>query len=212
MRMKLLLLGATGLVGSKTLKLALSSELVSTVIAPTRKPLAPSDRLVNPVGLDLEELIPTLMSYKPDAVVCALGTTQAIAGSKEAFRYVDYELPLAFGKAAYTAGVETYAIVTAMGASPDSMSFYYRTKGDVERDIQKIAFQSLTICRPSLVGGERNKARAAEGAVLGLLRFFAPILPKKLRINPADAIAAKLLDAVIVAKLGCRWINSQEMN
>jgi uncharacterized protein YbjT (DUF2867 family) len=212
MRMKLLLLGATGLVGSKTLKLALSSELVSTVIAPTRKPLAPSDRLVNPVGLDLEELIPTLMSYKPDAVVCALGTTQAIAGSKEAFRYVDYELPLAFGKAAYTAGVETYAIVTAMGASPDSMSFYYRTKGEVERDIQKIAFQSLTICRPSLVGGERNKARAAEGAVLGLLRFFAPILPKKLRINPADAIAAKLLDAVIVAKLGCRWINSQEMN
>ena len=210
--MKLLLLGATGLVGSKTLKLALSSELVSTVIAPTRKPLTPSDRLVNPVGLDLEEFVPSLMSYKPDAVVCALGTTQAIAGSKEAFRYVDYELPLAFGKAAYTAGVETYAIVTAMGASPDSMSFYYRTKGEVERDIQKIAFQSLTICRPSLIGGERNEARAAEGAVLALLRFFAPILPKKLRVNPADAIAAKLLDAVIVAKLGCRWINSQEMN
>lgn len=212
MRMKLLLLGATGLVGSKTLKLALSSELVSTVIAPTRKPLAPSDRLVNPVGLDLEEFVPSLMSYKPDAVVCALGTTQAIAGSKEAFRYVDYELPLAFGKAAYTAGVETYALVTAMGASPDSMSFYYRTKGEVERDIQKIAFQSLTICRPSLIGGERDEARAAEGAVLALLRFFAPILPKKLRVNPADAIAAKLLDAVIVAKLGCRWINSQEMN
>ena len=210
--MKLLLLGATGLVGSKTLKLALSSELVSTVIAPTRKPLTPSDRLVNPVGLDLEEFVPSLMSYKPDAVVCALGTTQAIAGSKEAFRYVDYELPLAFGKAAYTAGVETYALVTAMGASPDSMSFYYRIKGEVERDIQKIAFQSLTICRPSLIGGERDEARAAEGAVLALLRFFAPILPKKLRVNPADAIAAKLLDAVIVAKLGCRWINSQEMN
>ena len=210
--MKLLLLGATGLVGSKTLKLALSSELVSTVIAPTRKPLTPSDRLVNPVGLDLEEFVPSLMSYKPDAVVCALGTTQAIAGSKEAFRYVDYELPLAFGKAAYTAGVETYALVTAMGASPDSMSFYYRTKGEVERDIQKIAFQSLTICRPSLIGGERDEARAAEGAVLALLRFFAPILPKKLRVNPADAIAAKLLDTVIVAKLGCRWINSQEMN
>ena len=212
MKKKLLLLGATGLVGSKTLKLALASELVSTVIAPTRKPLAPGDRLVNPVGLDLEDLIPTLMSYKPDAVVCALGTTQAIAGSKEAFRYVDYELPLAFGRAAHTASVETYGIVTAMGSSPESMSFYYRTKGEVERDIQKIAFQSLTICRPSLIGGERNEARAAEGAVLALLRFFAPILPKKLRVNPADAIAAKLLDAVIVAKLGQRWINSQEMN
>jgi uncharacterized protein YbjT (DUF2867 family) len=156
--MKLLLLGATGLVGSRTLKLALANNAFSEVIAPTRKLLAPSDRLVNPVGPRLEELVPLLMSYTPDAVICALGTTQAKAGSKEAFRYVDYELPIALGKAAHTAGVETYAIVTAMGASPDSVSFYYRTKGEVERDIQEIGFRSLSICRPSLIGGERNDA------------------------------------------------------
>jgi uncharacterized protein YbjT (DUF2867 family) len=92
---------------------------------------------VNPVGSRLEELVPVLMSYKPDAVICALGTTQAKAGSKEAFRYVDYELPIAFGKAAHAAGVETFAIVTAMGASANSMSFYYRTKGEVERTSRK---------------------------------------------------------------------------
>lgn len=210
--MKLLLLGATGLVGSRTLKLALSNDAFSEVIAPTRKPLAPSDRLVNPVGPRLEELVPFLMSYQPDALICALGTTQAKAGSKEAFRYVDYELPIALGKAAHTAGVETCAIVTAMGASPDSMSFYYRTKGEVERDIQQIGFRSLTICRPSLIGGERNEARAAEGAALALLRFLAPILPKKFQVNPADVIAAALLDAVIAVKMGCRWVDSQEMN
>ncbi|WP_158938417.1 NAD(P)H-binding protein [Burkholderia sp. S171] len=210
--MKLLLLGATGLVGSRILKLALANDAFSEVIAPTRKALAPSDRLVNPVGPRLEELVPRLMSYTPDAVICALGTTQAKAGSKEAFRYVDYELPIALGKAAHAAGVETYAIVTAMGASPDSMSFYYRTKGEVERDIQEIGFRSLAICRPSLIGGERNEARAAEGAALTLLRFLAPLLPKKFRVNPADVIAATLLDAVIDAKVGCRWINAQEMN
>jgi uncharacterized protein YbjT (DUF2867 family) len=210
--MKLLLLGATGLVGSRTLKLALSNDAFSEVIAPTRKPLAPSDRLVNPVGSRIEELLPTLMSYKPDAVICALGTTQAIAGSKEAFRHVDYELPIAFGKAAHTAGVETYAIVTAMGASSGSMSFYYRTKGEVERDIQEIGFRSLTICRPSLIGGERNEARALEKGALTLFRLLGPILPKRFRVNPADVIASSLLDAVIVAKTGCRLINAEEMN
>jgi hypothetical protein len=45
-----------------------------------------------------------------------------------------------------------------------------------------------------------------------LLRFLAPILPKKFRVNPADAIAAALLDAVIVAKPGCRRIYAGEMN
>jgi uncharacterized protein YbjT (DUF2867 family) len=211
LKMKLLLLGATGLVGSRTLKLALSNDAFSEVIAPTRKPLAPSDRLVNPVTSRLEELAPVLMSHSPDAVVCALGTTRAKAGSKEAFRYVDYELPIAFGKAAHTAGVETYAIVTAMGASANSMSFYYRTKGEVERDIQQIGFRSLTICRPSLIEGERNEARGAERAVLTLIRLLAPILPKKFHVNPADVIAARLLDAIIVAKRGCHWIYAEEM-
>jgi uncharacterized protein YbjT (DUF2867 family) len=210
--MKLLLLGATGLVGSRVLQLALSNDVFSELIAPTRKALAPRDRLVNPGTSRLEELIPALMSYQPDAVICALGTTQAKAGSKEAFRYVDHELPVAFGKAAHAAGVKTYAIVTALGASADSMSFYYRTKGEVEGDLRRIGFRSLTICRPSLIGGERQEVRRAEGAALALIRLLAPILPKKFHVNPADVIAAALLDAVLVAKAGCRWIGAEEMN
>jgi uncharacterized protein YbjT (DUF2867 family) len=141
-----------------------------------------------------------------------LGTTREKAGSKEAFRYVDYELPVAFGKAAHFAGVETYAIVTALGASPDSMIFYSRTKGEVERDVQAIGFRSLTICRPSIIGGERNEARRAERAALALARLLAPILPKKFHVTPADAIAAALLNSVIVAKAGCRWILAEEIN
>lgn len=210
--MKLLVLGATGLVGSRTLKLALSNEAFSEVVAPTRKPLPPEERLVNPVGPRLEAFASALNSYELDAVICALGTTQKIAGSKQAFRHVDYELPVAFGKAAHAAGVQTYAIVTAMGASADSMIFYSRTKGEVERDIQQIGFQSLTICRPSLIGGERHETRTAESVGLMLTRFLTPVLPKKFRVNPADVIAAALIEAVIVAKTGCRWIYAEEMN
>jgi uncharacterized protein YbjT (DUF2867 family) len=211
--MKLLLLGATGLVGSRTLSLALSHEAFSEVIAPTRKSLVPNAKLVNPVGPELEQLVPLLVSsHKPDAVICALGTTQSKAGSKEAFRYVDYELPLVFARAMHALGVETYALVSAMGASTDSMSFYYRVKGEVERDIRRVGFRSLTICRPSLIDGERNETRAAEGAALVLLRILAPVLPKKLRVSPVDTIAAKLLEAVVGAKTGCHYIDSQEMN
>lgn len=209
--MKLLLLGATGLVGSRALQLALADGAVSEVIAPTRKPLAPHVKLVNLVGERLEELFPLLLSTKPDGIICALGTTQAKAGSKEAFRYVDYELPIALGSAAHAAGIPAYAIVTAMGASADSRSFYYKTKGELERDIQKIGFHSLTICRPSLIDGQRHEARAAEGAGLALLRLLAPILPKKFHVNPAEVIAARLLDAVIVARMGCCRVESQQM-
>lgn len=210
--MRLLLLGATGLVGSRTLALALSSDAVSAVIAPTRTPLTPHPKLVNPVESRLVDLLPAIASYQLDAVICALGTTQAIAGTKEAFLHVDYELPIAFGKAAHAAGVQTYAIVTAMGSSANSPFFYPRTKGEVERDIRAIGFQSLTICRPSLIGGERNETRRAEGAALKLARLLTPILPKKYRINPASSIAHALLNAAIASKPGCHWIGSEAMN
>jgi uncharacterized protein YbjT (DUF2867 family) len=210
--MRLLLLGATGLVGSKTLKLALSNHAFCEVIAPTRIPLAASERLVNPVSSRIEDLTSVFESHNPDAVICALGTTQAKAGSKKAFRYADYELPIAYGKAAHAAGVETFAIVTAVGASADSIFFYSKTKGEIERDIRAIGFRSLTICRPSLIGGERNETRRVEGVALTLARLLAPILPKKFHINQAEVIAASLIDSVIVGKAGCHWIFAEEMS
>ena len=209
--MKLLLLGATGLVGRHTLQLALANPAFSEVIAPTRTPLAAADKLLNPVVERLEEAIALLMAYPPDALVCTLGSTQAKAGSQQAFRHVDYALPLAFAKAAHAAGVPVYALVTAMGASPEAKSFYYRTKGELERDIAQIGLRSLVICRPSLIAGERQQHRAAEGAALMLLRWLAPVLPKKFHSNPAERIATALLDAVISAKSGTTVIGSRHM-
>jgi uncharacterized protein YbjT (DUF2867 family) len=211
-KMRLLLLGASGLVGSRTLELALSSDAISELMAPTRNPLAPDKKLLNPVGSRLADLLPAVDSFRPDAVICALGTTMATAGSKEAFLHVDYELPIAFGKAARGAGAKTFVLVSAMGASLDSRFFYPRTKGQVERDIMQIGFPSLTICRPSLIDGRRNETRRAEGAALTLARLLSPLLPKKFRVNPAESIAAALLDAAIAARPGCQWINSQEMS
>ncbi len=210
--MKLLLLGATGLVGSRTLKLALASPAISEVIAPTRKPLPPATGLTNPVAQRLETLVPLVAQWKPDAAICALGTTQAIAGSKAAFRHVDHELPVAFARAAHDAGVRSFAIVTALGASANSRFFYTRTKGEVERDIRQIGFRSLTICRPSLIGGERDEARRAEGMALTLARTLGPVLPKRFQVNPAGAIAAALLEAAMAGQAGCRWIGSEEMS
>jgi uncharacterized protein YbjT (DUF2867 family) len=210
--MRLLLLGATGLVGSTALKQALAKGAISEVVAPTRRPLAPQNKLVNPVNLRLEELARLVRSWNVDAAVCALGTTKAKAGSQEAFRNVDYTLPLVFTKAAHDAGVETFALVSAIGAATNSMFSYARTKGEVERDIQQIGFRSLTICRPSIIAGERSETRIAEGAFLAISGAIAPILPKKFHVNPAAVIAASLLDSVLIARPGCRWIFAEELN
>jgi uncharacterized protein YbjT (DUF2867 family) len=200
--MKILLLGASGLVGKNVLAKALAHPAIASVVAPTRRPLTPQPKLINPVSDHLESLLSEGMAWGVDGVVCALGTTIGKAGSKEAFREVDYVLPLAFARSAHEHGVETFVLVSASVASVRSALFYSRVKGEVERDIALVGFKSLTIVRPSLIGGERDEPRFGEGIAVRLMSIFAPILPKKFHVNPAPTIAAAILDAVTTAEPG----------
>ncbi len=125
--MKILLLGATGLVGKNVLVQAQAHSAITGVVAPTRQPLAPHPKLNNPVSDRLESLLGVTQGV--DGVVSALGTTIGKAGSKEAFREVDYVLPLAFARSAHEYGVKTFVLVSASFASVSSAMFYPRIKG-----------------------------------------------------------------------------------
>ncbi|HEY0163436.1 MAG TPA: NAD-dependent dehydratase [Edaphobacter sp.] len=210
--MKLLLLGATGLVGRNTLALALQHPKIELVVAPTRRPLQPHGKLLNPVASRLEDLLPELSSQSFDAMICATGTTMKKAGSKEAFRAIDYDLPLSFARMVRQQGATSLALVSAVGSSPDSSFFYPRVKGELERDIQSLGFPSLTILRPGLIGGEREEHRLAEEIASRLSGFLAPVLPKSFRINPASKIAAALVSAVVEAAPGLHYLRSADLS
>jgi uncharacterized protein YbjT (DUF2867 family) len=209
--MKVLILGATGLVGRNALAQALAHPAITQVIAPTRRPLTKQDKLMNPVAPKLELLLPEVTGWGPDAVICATGTTIKKAGSKEAFRSVDYDLPLSFARLAHQSGTQNFALVSAIGASVDSSFFYARVKGDLERDIREIGFGSLTIVRPSIIGGERDEVRLAEILVLKLSHALAPILPKRFCVNPAPKIAQALVNAIVNLEPGFHFRYSDSL-
>lgn len=203
--MKVLILGASGLVGRNALEQTLAHPSVTEVVAPTRKPLPPRSKLTNPVAEKLDLLVSEVTTWRVDSVICAMGTTIAKAGSKEAFREVDYVLPLLFARRAHREGAETFALVSAIGASAESSFFYPRTKGEIERDIKLVGFRSLTILRPSIIAGKRDESRFAEGVALWLSRMLAPILPKKFHMNPATKIGAVLVESVVAGEPGCHY-------
>lgn len=209
--MKILILGATGVVGKATLQQALADPRITQVIAPTRRNLPGHAKLVNPVSSELSLLLSEAEKWDVDAVICAIGTTIGKAGSKEAFRYVDYTLPISFAKLAYQQGTRTFVLVSSPGASLSIPLYYCRVKGEVERDIKEIGFNSLTIIRPGMIGGYREEFRLAESIVLPIAKFLHPLLPRGLRINPASNIAKVMIDAAIAHQPGQYMMTSRDL-
>ncbi|MFN3503508.1 MAG: NAD-dependent dehydratase [Allorhizobium sp.] len=208
--MHLLLLGATGLVGSHVLNLALADPRVSTVTAPTRRPLPERPSLSAPI-VDFDDLPEDPSIWSADAVICALGTTLKTAGSRERFRQVDHYYPLEIARLAKAHGARAFVLNSAKGADVKSLFFYSRVKGETERDILQLGFERTVLVRPGLIDGPRQEPRPMEQWAGRVLSMLNPILPSSLKANPPEAIARAMLDAAVSAAPGVTIVPSQDL-
>lgn len=208
--MKLIIVGATGLVGGHVLAQALASPAVTAVFAPARRPLPAHAKLQAPV-VDYETLPDDASLWRADAAICTLGTTLRQAGSQAAFRRVDHDYVLAVARLAHRHGTPAFVLNSAIGADSGSRFFYNRVKGEVEAALAGLGFASLTFVRPGLIGGNRDHSRPAERASLIAVRALGPVLPRRWRINPAERIAGALLEAAILRPPGIQVIPAQRM-
>jgi len=207
---RLLIAGASGLVGGQALTIALDDERIVHVVAPTRRPLLPHAKLENPI-VDFDALPSGADWWRVDAVVCALGTTIRDAGSQAAFRRVDVDYVVAVASCARAAGARSFALNSSLGADPAAGNFYLRCKGEAEEAVKGLGYPSLTVVRPSVIGGERERRRTMEHIGMRMLRAFAPLVPKRYRVAEAGVIASAMIDAALAAEPGCRTIESDAL-
>lgn len=207
--LRLLLIGSTGVVGQHVLRQALVAPQIGTVVALTRQPLVPHPKLTNPL-IDFRSLRAEDPWWAVDGVISTLGTTQRRAGSPEAFREVDHGYTLAVARLAHLQGASRFALTSSLGADVSARSFYLRTKGETERDIEQIGFLSLTIARPGLLGGVRSERRMSEDIGKVGLGWLGPLLPRRWRVSQPERVAQSLVDAVIAGKPGPRVIGSEQ--
>jgi uncharacterized protein YbjT (DUF2867 family) len=207
----LLLAGSTGLVGREIARLAAAD--------PQWQPLHLLARRAVPVpaGAQLLQVDFTALPALPAcrSACCALGTTMAVAGSKEAFRAVDFDAVLAFARAAQRAGVRRFAAVSALGASSGSTNFYNRTKGEAEEALAALGFETLIIARPSLLAGDRaslaQAQRTGERLALTVAGALAGLIPLAWRPVDAATVARALLRALGEGQTGHQVLESADL-
>jgi uncharacterized protein YbjT (DUF2867 family) len=192
--MTALLAGASGLVGRVLLAQLLDDDH-ATVIALLRRevPDLPRSKALRPLLVDFAAL-PALPAA--DELYITLGTTIKVAGSRPAFRAVDFDVVLAVARAAKQAGVRRMAVVSALGADARSLIFYNRVKGQAEQALRTLRFERLVIARPSLLAGPRRALgqarRLGEDLSLCVLQPLGTLVPAALR--PIDvAVVARAM-------------------
>ncbi len=186
------LAGATGLVGGHLLQQLLDDADIADVVALTRRALPiPHPKLV-PAVVDFTHLADFALPHVDDCFLC-LGTTIRAAGSQEAFRIVDFELPLAIAQMALAAGASRCFVVSAMGANAKSRVFYNRVKGELEDALNALPFRTVVAFRPSLLAGERAEYRAGEYAALAVLRPLGTLVPARWRPVDATTVARAMM-------------------
>ncbi len=207
--MRVLLVGATGLVGRECLHQLVADPAFERVLVLTRRPLPAEDRAqrVTEQVVDFERLESTVLSLPVDIVICALGTTIGKAGSQERFRAVDFGYPLATAKLALAQGARHYLLVSSLGANPGSRAFYPRVKGELEAAVSALPFRTVSIFRPSLLLGPRREFRMGERIAQGLAFLFPP----KWRAIEASDVAAAMLRVAKEDRPGRRIVESAEM-
>jgi uncharacterized protein YbjT (DUF2867 family) len=185
--MKIILFGASGMVGLGVLRECLLDPTVESVLVVGRSPLGQShdklrELIRREVG-DLADAADQLSGY--DACFYCLGVSSA--GMREAdYRRVTYDLTLAAAQtlvALNPAMTFIYVSGTGTDSTEQGRVMWARVKGATENALRRLPFKATCMFRPGIIQplhGIKSKTRsyrlfyAVTGPLLTLLRPFSP--------------------------------------
>ena len=181
-----LLIGATGLIGTQLLNQCLVDDYIDSVVAPTRKPLERQhSKLANPLFKDIDDL--DLEGFEINTLLCCFGTTRKKAGSAQAFEEIETHFMQTLLIKAKKANIKNVIFVSSLGANPNSLIHYSRVKAMIEDFALNLGFESLYILRPSLLLGHRNEDRFLEGLSIKISKKLKPLKKLALKSWPVES-------------------------
>jgi uncharacterized protein YbjT (DUF2867 family) len=212
--MKLLITGATGMVGSELLRQALTDPDVTSVVALSRRALdIQHPKLKTVIHKDFLDYSAVNHLFA-DCDVCAwcLGVSQ-LQVNREQYNIITYDYTITAAKAMLAANPEiNFVFVSGGGADQTgkAKTLFGKVKGKAEKDLTQMPFQKLIIARP---GGIQPIVKNPNAPFLyKIFYFFYPVFKI---ITPSKVITSvELAKAILIAaktKQGKVLLENQEL-
>jgi uncharacterized protein YbjT (DUF2867 family) len=208
--MKIALAGSSGEIGKKLLALINSDEgMHATILNRRHKDLVAEHTTQRIVDFDSIHQWP---DEEFDAVISCLGSTMKKAGSKKAFRKVDFDYVVNLAKWAKHSNTKQFHVVSASGANASSLFFYNRVKGDMEAAVSALGIAQVCIYKPGLLDSERAEKRSGERLMIKVFRGLNRFLPKRYRSVRVEQVARVIYEHIHRDEPGLHTITSDRFH
>jgi uncharacterized protein YbjT (DUF2867 family) len=176
MPFKVILVGASGLIGNHLLSNLISSDDISEITLLVRNKMGISNPKVVELVINFDEINQYSSKITGDIIFCCIGTTKSKTPDANNYRKIDLEYPLNLAKIGAENGVSQFHIISSLGASSESKNAYLKLKGELEKELKKLNIKSLHIYQPSFLEGKRKENRPLEKIMLPIMKLINPIL------------------------------------
>lgn len=208
-------LGASGAVGSVTLENILRFSGINKILLLGRRRLEVID------NSNLEQQIIDISdpaSYKGflmnfDTAICTLGVGEPSKISKDDFVKIDKTAVLDFAIACKKNGVKHFQLLSSIGVSSSSRSFFLRTKGELVEGLEALNFDRLSVFQPSMILTPTNRYGLSQAIVLKLwpkLNFLLQGNAKKYRGIKVEELGKAIANNVLTLGVGTEYVQYEQ--
>lgn len=206
-----IMMGATGAVGNQTLQQLLQMKAVGKITLLGRRDIADLD-----ASFVTQHLIDIFnpQSYRifvsnHTTAICTLGVGQPSKVSKETFTKVDKRAVLDFAQVCKDAGVLHFELLSSVGISSNSSSFFLRTKGELVDELKTLNFDRLSIFQPSMILTPENRYGISQAIILALWPFISKMMIgalKKYRGIKVEILGKAIANNILRNKSGTEML------
>lgn len=177
-RKSVVMMGATGAVGTQVVKALIKEDLVDRLTLLGRNEFtAITDLRIEQHNIDIKAP-KSYVQYigNHDTAICTLGVGQPSKVKRKEFTAVDRTAVFDFAKACRNSDVRHFQLLSSVAANAKSNSFYLRSKGELEKDLKALKFEHLSLFHPSMILTPENRYGKMQGLTLALWPRLDPLL------------------------------------
>lgn len=182
-QLSIVMLGASGAVGTETLNTLLQLKNIQQLTLLGRNH-------ISNINVDFVQQhkinISDTSSYQKylhghSTAICTLGVGEPSKMSKEEFVKIDKIAVLNFAIECKKVGIKHFELLASVGINPKSTSFYLRTKGELVEGLKALDFDRLSIFQPSMILTPTNRYGIAQAITLKIWPLVKPLFMGSLR-------------------------------